>query len=266
MTWVIGASSLFGYGVMLSDVRVTFANGRTADLVKKAYPVGPFILAGFAGSVFIGFQLIESLKNFLVLPPEAAGQNAWKPAWVAHNWSPLAKHVFDAAPAGEKRLGSNILLVGVSPDEDIGAPEFRRVYIVRFAGPTFRPGFLRKTFTLCHIGSGGGVDLYKRTIRAYFRLHTVGLQAFGGPVGWASILGETINTVAREHPVEGVSPHVHILTCRPGEIWEGKNDQSIFPADGSGPTELKMPHVATTYEEFLSKCREQGFAAEAAIG
>lgn len=42
MTWVIGAASLFGYGVMLSDVRVSFPNGQRADMLKKAYPVGPF--------------------------------------------------------------------------------------------------------------------------------------------------------------------------------------------------------------------------------
>jgi hypothetical protein len=54
MTWVIGASSIFDYGAMMSDVRVTFSNGRTLDLLQKAYPVGPYIVAGFAGSVRIG--------------------------------------------------------------------------------------------------------------------------------------------------------------------------------------------------------------------
>jgi hypothetical protein len=39
VTWVIGASSLFGYGVVLLDVRVRLADGTRADLVKKAYPV-----------------------------------------------------------------------------------------------------------------------------------------------------------------------------------------------------------------------------------
>lgn len=252
---------------MLSDVRVTFANGRTADLVKKAYYVGPFIVAGFAGSVLIGFKLIESLRNFLVLPPEAAGQNAWKPQWVAKNWSPLARELFDASPASEKSLGSNILLVGVSPDEDIGAPEFRRVYIIRFSAPTFKPGFLRKTFTLCHIGNGRGVDLYKRAFRAHFHLRAGTLQAeAAGPTAWASMLGQTVNTVAKKHPVEGVSRHVHILVCRLGQVIEGTNDQRTFPSDGSGPIEFKMPDVATSYENFRGKCRELGFTAEAAIG
>jgi hypothetical protein len=40
MTWVIGASSIFDYGAMMSDVRVTFSDGRQHELVQKAYAVG----------------------------------------------------------------------------------------------------------------------------------------------------------------------------------------------------------------------------------
>jgi ATP-dependent protease HslVU (ClpYQ) peptidase subunit len=61
---------MFDYGAMMSDVRVTFSDGSERDLVQKAYSVGPYILAGFAGSVKIGFQLIESLARFLIVPPD----------------------------------------------------------------------------------------------------------------------------------------------------------------------------------------------------
>jgi hypothetical protein len=267
MTWVIGASSLFGYGVMLSDIRVRFPSGRTADIVKKAYPVGPFIVAGFAGSVLIGFKLLESLREYLVLPPEAVGQNnAWKPQWVGDNWGPMAKGLFDASPAREKRQGSQILLVGVSPDEDIGAPEFRRVYIIRFSNPGFQSGFVRKAFTVCHIGSGGGVDRYKRAIRQHFRLNASSLRAeLGGPGGWAQMLGHTVDLIAVEHPVDGVSPHVHIVVCRLGGFLEGNNDRRSYPSDGSSPIEFRMPDVATDYGEFLRKCQGIGTGAEGAI-
>jgi hypothetical protein len=79
MTWVIGASSIFDYGAMMSDVRVTFRDGRERDLVQKAYPVGPYIVAGFAGSVRIGFQMLESLAKFLIVPPNAPQPGAWEP-------------------------------------------------------------------------------------------------------------------------------------------------------------------------------------------
>jgi hypothetical protein len=267
MTWVIGASSLLGYGVMVSDIRVRFASGQKADIVKKAYPVGPFIVAGFAGSVLIGFKLLDSLGDFLVPPPTPLGEMAaWQPQWVAHNWAPMAKQVFDASPVHERRLRSHILMVGVSPDEDLGAPQVRRVYIIRFSDPDFQPGFMKRAFTLCHIGSGGGVSLYKRAFRSHFHLRASSLRAeLGGPGGWAMMLGQTVNIVASEHPVEGVSRHVHILVCRLGEIFEGNNDQRTYPADGSPPIEFRMPHVATSYGEFLRKCQGLGVSAEAAI-
>jgi hypothetical protein len=200
-------------------------------------------VAGFAGSVLIGFKLLESLREYLVLPPEAIGQNnAWKPQWVGDNWGAMAKGLFDASPVREKRLGSQILLVGVSPDEDIGAPEFRRVYIIRLSNPGFQSGFMRKAFTVCHIGSGGGVDRYKRAIRQHFRLDASSLRAeLGGPGGWAQMLGHTVDLIAGEHPVDGVSPHVHIVVCRLGGFLEGNNDRRSYPSDGSSPIEFRMP-------------------------
>lgn len=65
MTWVVGASSILGYGVMISDVRITFSDGTEKDMLRKVYPVGPWMLAGFAGSVRIGMTLIDNLKQSL---------------------------------------------------------------------------------------------------------------------------------------------------------------------------------------------------------
>ena len=59
---------MFGYGALYSDVQVTFPDGSTKDLLQKAYPLSNFIAAGFAGSVRIGFMLLDSLSQFLQLP------------------------------------------------------------------------------------------------------------------------------------------------------------------------------------------------------
>ena len=86
MTWVIGAASLLGgYGVMVSDTQVTFSDGRTVELVRKSYGVGPSFAGGFAGSVQIGFCLLESISRFLVLPAQAPTNSAWDPIYVAEN-------------------------------------------------------------------------------------------------------------------------------------------------------------------------------------
>jgi hypothetical protein len=254
---------------MLSDVRVTFPNGKTADILRKAYPVGPYIVAGFAGSVFIGFRLLQSLYEFLAIPPDdpEVDSLAWRPAWVAEQWSPAAKRVFATSPITERKLGSQFLMVGVSPDEDMGTPNIRRVYIVRFSGPDFRPGFMRKAFTVCHIGSGGGVSLYKRALRDHFRLDASSLRTeIGRPGGWAGMLGETVTMVADEQPIRSVSPHMHILECRLGEIVEATNSKRIYPPDGSGPISFEMPKVATSYEEFIRICAGGGYGAEGAVG
>jgi hypothetical protein len=123
--------------VMVSDVRVSWDDGTEADLLRKAYRVGPYLLAGFAGSVNIGFQLINSLQNFLVPPDNSS--SAWKPDWVAEHWHPEAAKIFANAPPKEQAGHSQLLIVGVWPDEHLGAPEFPRVYLIKLEAPDFRP-------------------------------------------------------------------------------------------------------------------------------
>jgi len=62
MTWVVGKLTPFGLGIVASDIRVTFG-GRTEDCLQKIYPVGGGILAGFAGSVKIGFSLLHAFAD-----------------------------------------------------------------------------------------------------------------------------------------------------------------------------------------------------------
>ena len=69
MTCVVAASTIWGYGALYSDVQVTLSDGSTRDMLRKAYPVANVIAAGFAGSVRIGFSLIQSLESILIPPP-----------------------------------------------------------------------------------------------------------------------------------------------------------------------------------------------------
>ena len=121
MTWVVGATSMWGYGALYSDIQVTYPDGTTKDLIQKAYPITNFIAAGFAGSVRIGFTLLQSLAEYTLLPDDVLRTQAWDPLWVARRWSPIAKSVFDSAPSLEKALGARMLLVGASPTENAGA-------------------------------------------------------------------------------------------------------------------------------------------------
>lgn len=77
MTWVVAASTLYGYGALFSDVQVTFKDGHTEDILQKAHPISNFIAAGFAGSVRIGFMLLQSLHEALRLSDEDLATLAW---------------------------------------------------------------------------------------------------------------------------------------------------------------------------------------------
>lgn len=66
MTWIVGTSSLFGYAAAVSDVQVTWPEGRHLDCLQKVYPAIPIVAFGFSGSVRIGSHLLEDFRrNFL---------------------------------------------------------------------------------------------------------------------------------------------------------------------------------------------------------
>jgi hypothetical protein len=266
MTWVVGASSIFGYGVIISDVRISWLNGADADMLRKAYPVGPYILAGLAGSVRIGMHLVASLQHFLDRPEtRTEAQVAWKPEWVAENWSPLAAKLFAQAPVEEQECGSQIILVGVSPGEDMGVPEFRRVYVVKFSWPDFTPTYSGKGFTVSHIGSGSGNDSFTAAISEHFRLEAPSLQAeMGGLNGWSQMLGHSVGGLVARNPIPGISPLVNIDTCRLGGFYSGNNNETVHYPDGR-TVEIRMPKIASTYAEFVSMCEGLGMNATGAI-
>jgi hypothetical protein len=256
MTWVVGASSLFGYGVMVSDVRVSWSDNTEADLLRKAYRVGPYLIAGFAGSVNVGFQLIDSLQKFLLPPDNSVA--AWKPDWVAEHWHPEAATIFSKAMPEEQALHSQLLIVGVSPDEHLGAGGFPRVYLIKMEAPDFRPIFLPKGLTVCHIGSGSDVAIYEQTIATFFDIASPTLQAAtAGPAAWAQMLGNSVGRLVSDNPIDGISPHVHIQVCSLGSFHAGDNNVTRVHHDGRH-VEFRMPQVASTYDEFAVLCKKIG--------
>lgn len=261
MTWVIGAASLFSTGALISDTRVQFANGETAEMLQKAYPVGNYIAAGFAGSVRIGFELIESLKATLA-PPGNIGDHACDPAEVAKIWAPIARRIYQRAPVEEQRNGARILLVGISPIEHMGAPEWPRVYVVRFSSKdSFAPGFIDRGLKMCSIGSGAGVTQYKHMLRPLFRMGSGIHQAHMVSVHhWARTLAHSATISVRDYPHAGISEHFHVLAIRLGEIVVLNNDMTTYPRDAP-PIILRMPPVARSWTEFDTMARAHGSSA-----
>ena len=256
MTWVIGAAPLLGaYAAVVSDTRVTFGDGSSADLVRKVYPIGPFLVGGFAGSVQIGFDLLASIAEYLHIPPEESAGVAWQPEYVAEHWAPIAKAVFDSAPNVQKELGSQFLLAGPHPNEDL-IPGRARPYVVRLSWPLFEPEIINAG--ALGIGSGDAVQTYSEGLRD---LMSVGNAAWQGEVGntggWALALNIAVSTMLDDHPVEGIGRHVHIHVAMRGDFKIGTNDRTVFPKDGP-PVEIKMPLVAQNWEQLVHMASDLG--------
>jgi hypothetical protein len=262
MTWVVAASTIFGYGALYSDVQVTFRDGSTRDLVQKAYPISNFIVAGFSGSVKIGFMLIKSLKDELKIPAQDYSRLAWDPIFISKHWSVIAKSVFDAAPKEEKAITTSILMVGISPTENSGLGA--KVIFTRFTSPHFHPNIMTRPIKLCSIGSGAAVKEYKHSIKPLFRLSSGILKSEIGQLGgWASQLGFSISHTLNKYPRNGISRHIHILIVSRGSIRVETNNENIYPPDGT-KIEIRMPSVAQDYAEFLSLAQSEGHEATGA--
>jgi len=260
MTWVIGTPSSLGYGVAISDVRVTFASGETRDCLQKIYPIARFIAAGFSGSVPFGFWAIGNLQQQLGRAPT---DSAWIPGWVAFKWYRLARRVFSISPEHVKTNGAAIMLVGVSPTVDVGIPGWARATVAILSAPDFYPRILQLQ-EVGAIGSGSGVEVYVQELERLQKNPYQLWQAEVGGTGWfGRILLHNIQQTIMDNPSPGISHHLHLCLVRRGEITLTKSDHSVVP-QGGPEIEIRMPPVATTWTEFQRMCSETSVEATVA--
>jgi len=250
---------MFGYAAGISDIRVTWPDGTTLDCLQKIYPVGRFIAAGFAGSVQFGFWGVTDLRRQLA---QAAPDSAWKPGWVAFKWYRRARRMFAEAGEDIKRAGAEIMLLGVSPNIDIGIRGFARATVAILRSPDFFPRVL-KYDEVEAIGRGALVDIYAEELRRLSRDHQLWQMEAGTPGGYGFVLQHVIQRTIDTYPEATVSPHVHWCLVRRGEIRIGTSDHTRVSADGEW-TEVRMPPVATSWAEFLAMTGAAGADASTA--
>ncbi len=254
MTWVIGISTVFGYGVVLSDTCVTITNPntgerKTIDAVQKAYPLAPFLVGGFAGSIDIGFQLLHDMREFLFIPPREE-KCAWHIDWVAENWQHRAKEVFARSRLEEQTSGAHFLLLGAHPIEDVGIPGFARIQMAIFKSPDFYPVISEKKFLAIEsIGSGAGAYMKKIGDICAKESDIAMAESLGfGVMG--SVLTHDIMDHLRSNPITGVSQHLHSIIVKRGGFASSENNFLRFHPDGR-KEEFKMPVLAKNYQELL---------------
>lgn len=251
MTWVVGAVSPLGHAFIISDTRVTFSNGLEADLIQKSYCIGQYMVAGFAGSVRIGFHLLAHLNHQLRLDDENA---AWEPNVVGRAWSRQAAAIFASHSDAERRLGCSIILGGSSPSRNNGDGPWAKTYLMRLASPNFVPGFSRNGFAALQIGSGTSVAPYRQLVKRYFRDPTliVNFTNFGGH-GIGQVLAGSLSQEIRERPTPGVSPLLHVVSCGRGELQQSTINYRVMGSENS-PSD---PRFATSYDEFCGLAKDQ---------
>lgn len=265
MTWAIGAcNQLGGYAALVSDIQVEFRDGCTRDMLRKAYPVGPHIVAAFAGSVVIGFSLLQNLIDHLQPPEDAPENGCWQPNVVAAHWAPIAKKNFELFSETEKKLGAQVLLVGPHPTEN-GIAGRAIPYICKLSAPSFKPEFRRNGASALGIGRGQNVPYYTEAVADALDVRNGLLEAgeVGRIGGWAQLFAIAINHALQRHPVAGISEHVHFHIAMRGEIHFGNSDRRLLPPEGP-PIEIRMPTVAQSYEEFCAMAQHLGADAAGA--
>jgi hypothetical protein len=261
MTWIIGASALMGYAVCISDIRVTFADGSEKDCLQKLYPMSRFIAAGFAGSVRIGFSMLDALTLLLQDLPEGA---AWHPEEVADCFQDLARQVFKAAPQEEQMCRSHLMLLGAHPTQDLGIPGCARCSVHVLRSPDFDPQ-LAGTGEVVSIGSGSAVAPYRKVLDGFSSnvLSLLRGEEMGARMGFLA-LSMVVQKTIEQNPTAGISPHAHICVVRRASIEVGTNDENRYPPSGA-VIEIRMPSVATSWTEFVRMASSSAGSADGAV-
>ena len=132
-------------------------NWQARGLSSKNLWVGKFVAAGFAGSVEIGFAMINDLRSVLSGLP---ADKAWIPRWVALKWWRRARRIYNHYPnVPAKQLGCSIMLIGVSSQLVPGQEWPRSDIITMKSQNDFVPKIAQPGEALS-VGSGGNVERY----------------------------------------------------------------------------------------------------------
>ena len=262
MTWVVGTPTIFGYAILVSDIRVTFTatDGRRRyfDCLQKIHPVSKSMLAGFAGSVKIGFRMLAQLQyESAKVPPDAD----WVLDIIANTWWPrLARRIFERSEAGETNLGSQIILAAAHPGKNMGDTT-PQTNVYSFSSPNFEP--IKASYR--QILSIGSPD--KRYTDALNRLvsdFTFMQASMAGEFGPGSMLAHALKQEMSEAPLPGISSLFQVGTASRAKFTINNFIEARVAASGESE-EDSFPRLASNYNEFIQICEINGFGIEASL-
>jgi len=242
MTWIVGTLTPFGLGIVASDIRVTLTEKSEVDCLQKIYPVGGGLLAGFAGSVKIGFSLLQALACESARLPS---DKAWNLDVISNTWWPrVARRVYSLESQTERALGSQMIIAGTHPNKNQGP--FPQAGMFTFSAPDFRP--IRAT-TMASIGCGARAPNCMKVVETAFSKPDPEILMLheGGPQTIATAVAITLQETLRQNPTAGISPffQVGVVTRR---LYHFVQCACMFDDDGK---KKDFPEVAKDYHSLV---------------
>lgn len=268
MTWVVGAATL-DIGVLVGDIRISYVqNGRPREEarygVQKLHQIVPSIWVGFAGSIAIGFAMVDQLRE----DARAVSTDAVlpEPVDLVSRWRAAAERSYEGAfPEQLRDAGCHMLVVGVSQEwtEDQGRPLWRLAHALRIELPWPGERNIRITKVAFNqfdsIGSGEGVEEYRDLLTESTAGGRHGLLAFSPTVGqgfgdawhlagFVTSLG--MGTVIDRRPELGISAHLlSAVVTAEGTMFSNNADAELFAEDGYRCRVPPLPRLARSWAE-----------------
>jgi hypothetical protein len=246
MTWVVGRSVIFGYAAGVSDVRVTLEDDSEHDCLQKIYEVGRLLALGFAGSVGIGFSMVERASaDFQRDEPDIA----WQPEAAAGRLAVAARGIFAAASEVEQSYGSELMLLGAHPSETNGDTPWPKCSVYKLCAPDFVP-YEAGPGEVLSIGSGSEVEQYRSVLKAAGDnlAHLKMESGFAGGAGYGLL--SAMRDAIEEQPVLGISPHLQFCVVGLGGVDISHFDRVSFNDE---QPDLTMPPLARSRAELIQR-------------
>jgi len=249
MTWIIGATTLFGYGVVLSDVCVTLGDGSQRDCLRKTYLVGRFIVAGFAGSVQIGFHLLADLSEFLKMEEEEIqDKSCWQPTFVANKWAPRARKIFASYDPIDQKMGSHILMMGIDPRHPDHCIRGGVAVVSVLRSPNFEPVIEEGGGRVMSIGSGSCQEEAMNLLAKFVQNVDLMKMEVMNDGGFGHAIASSITRDLFFGAPSGVSRHMHVSVVGIDSFSIRPNDINFIPREGPEQV-LRMPKIAQGWQD-----------------
>lgn len=259
MTWIVGTGTMFGHAVLASDIRATFkySTGEEShiDCLQKVYPLGKFVVGGFAGSVKIGFSIMGHLQAELSMVDEG---NVWNLDIIANTWlSRVVRRIFNSFPQSEKVSGVQIILASTHPTINWPFPSTPLPVVYKFNSPNFEPQKAAQNEVL-GIGSGAAVIDCMNKVNEICNSPFFHEMIYGGAQSQASYVADTLGREIQRTPLPGISNLFQCATVNRVQIEIFNHETFLCTAEGKKPI-LKFPPVlATNYEQFTKIAAKSG--------